>query len=519
MSRTLQRIATVAGSTGASRVLGLVRDLLAARVFGAGELHSAFVTAYTLPNLFRRLLGEGALSGAFVPVLTAEERERGRAAMLAFADDIFTWLAATTAALTVLGVLALGALSWIPGYDARWDRMVPLAQVLLPYCILACGAAAQAAALNVLGSFAIPALAQVWLNLAMIVGLNVFGLAFAETPEGRMAWLCGSVLVGGLLQVAIPARALWRYGWRPRLRLRWTPRVREVALLLVPGIAGAAVYQINVATSRFLAFDLNEAAATLLYLASRLMELPIGVFSIAVATVVFPLLARAAADGDAVRFEALFRRGTRLTLVIALPSALGLLLLASPIVRVLFQHGNFTAADGAALAPVLAVYALGLPFLSLIALVTRAFHAVKDLRTPFHAALLSFVVNVVLALTLPRWFSTPGLAAATNLALLAQLVFLLVRLKGRFPAVRLGGVVPDLVRIGVACGVLALVVGGGWVLWEGALGRTFAGDAAVLAVGIPVGVAAYGATLWAVRLEGREEAAAALARLLARIRR
>lgn len=506
MAVSLERIARVAGSTLLSRVLGLVRDLLAARVFGASELHSAFLTAYTLPNLFRRLLGEGALAGAFTPVLAGARVRGGDAASFALANRVFSWLLVVTGAIVVVGIGLLELGTWVPGAEERWVVVAGLAQVLLPYVVFACTAALQAAALNVHGSFAAPALGQVWLNLSMIVSLNVLGLLLAETAEGRMAWLCGGVLVGGALQLGIPAVTFWRLGWRPRFDLRTGPEVREIALLLVPSLAGTAIYQVNLAASRFLAYDLDGASTTLLFLASRLMELPIGLFSVAIATVVFPVLAEALVRGDEPGFRRAFGEGLRLTALVTLPSAAGLALLAAPIVRVLFQRDAFGPGDAAALAPVVAVFAAGLPFFALTQQATRAFHAAKDTRTPVVAAAWSFVVNLTLSLLLPRWFGTAGLAAASNVSVLVQAVVLVAALARRHPGLVRAPGLREVAGFAAALAGMCAVAAGGWRWWSGlAPGAGAWAEAAALIVVIAVSAAVYGGMLLVLRVLGTVE--------------
>lgn len=525
MSKSLKNISVVALATVLSRVLGLVRESVAAAVFGASALNSAFTTAFTLPNLFRRLLGEGALTAAFVPTLTRELEKNDRAGAFRLVSKVASWLAVVTSGIVLLAILLFWnaealvqlALRW--GADAetarRWLLGADLAIVLFPYMVFVCLAAAFSAACQVLGRFAEPALSPVWLNVVILGSLG-FGAWWAWDDVARMNLLCVGVLIGGFLQMAVPAGVLWSEGWRPVFDLRADERVREIIRLMGPTVIGSAIYLINISVSRFIGLSLNDAAATVLNLSTRLMELPIGVFTIAIATVIFPLIARHAAKEDWTSLTADYHKGMRLVLVINIPAAIGLALLGEPIVRLLFQHGAFTASDTALMTPVLVAYALGLPFISFTSLSLRAFYALRDTATPVRAAALSFVVNISLSIVLMQWLSTVGLALASTVAVMAQAAFLqsrLVRKLDGFAAVTLW---PSLGKIAVAGAVMAVAV---WASARGVAALAWPAKAAdfliVLGV-IPLGAAVYGATLWLLRIEGREDLEQVLAKVRAK---
>jgi putative peptidoglycan lipid II flippase len=525
VSKSLKNISVVALATVASRVLGLVRESVTAAVFGASALNSAFVSAFTLPNLFRRLLGEGALTAAFVPTLTHELEKNDRAAAFRLVSKVASWLLVVTTALVAVAIAVFAHAETVVRWAGAWGvaedtarRLLlgaDLAVVLFPYLVLVCLAAAFSAACQVLGRFAEPALSPVWLNLTILTALGL-GSWWSWGDQQRMNLLCGGVLVGGALQMFVPAAVLWREGWRPAFDLRPDERLREIIGIMAPTVIGSAIYLINISVSRFIGLSLNDAAATVLNLATRLMELPIGIFTIAVATVVFPLIARHAAKGDFGALTADYHKGLRLVLVINIPAAAGLALLAEPIIRLLFQHGAFTAADTRLMTPVLAAYALGLPFISFTSLALRGFYALRDTGTPVKAAALSFGVNVVLSVVLMRWLSTVGLALASTAAVVAQAVFLqraLVRKQGGFAMAEL---VPNLGKILVATLAMAVAV------WAGARGVAAAvpgraGDFGVVLGVIPLGVAVYGAVLWALRIEGREDLEQILAKVRAKL--
>lgn len=504
MSGKLKNIGIVTGLTAVSRVLGLVRDQLSAAVFGTSALNSAFITAFSLPNLFRRFLGEGSLTAAFVPTLQEELHENQQAGAFRLLSQVTSWLAVVTGGLVLFGMILFSQSRLLGGHDDKWYLAADLTVLLFPYLAFVCLAAAFSATLNVLHRFTEPALSPIWLNLAMIVSLGGAGLHWAETDLGRMYWLCGGVLAGGFLQMAVPAAVLVRLGWRPRADLTLSPRVREIALLMAPGLFGTAIYQINIYVSRLLAFSINDSAAAVLFYANRLTELPIGVFAIAVATVVYPLLARHAAEKNIPAMAEDYRKGLRLILLINVPAGAGLALLAEPMIRVLFERGAFTAADTAMMTPLLALFAFGMPFFSITSLSTRAFYAVKDTATPVKLAAVSFVINLGLSLMLMRTLGAAGLVIASIVAIVVQTVLLQRLLTRRMPEMAFGPLWGGVSKILIAVLGMAVVVAGGWrfVLTQ-PIG--FWRDALALGGLIPLGIAAYGAALWLLKIEGREE--------------
>lgn len=530
MSKSFQNIGVVALATMASRVLGLVRDMLVTAVFGTSLLASAFYTAFTLPNLFRRLLGEGALTAALVPTLQEELRARERAGAFRVLNQVASWLLVTCGAIVAAGMVALAQApalaSWgphaglAPDTVGRFLSAADLAVILLPYLLCVCLAAAFSAALQTLQRFLEPALSPIWLNVAMIsllAGAHFGG--WARDAHGAVVWLCAGALLGGFLQMAVPAAALVREGWRPHFDLGRGDPLRQIFRLMAPTVFGSAVYLVNMAVSRLVGLSLNDSAVAVLNLATRLMELPIGVFAVAVSTVVFPLIAKHAAAGDHAGMAVAYRKGLRLILVINIPAAVGLMVLAAPIIRVLFQRGAFGAEDTRLMQPVLVAYALGLPFLSFVNIVLRAFYAQKDTATPVQGALLSFVVNLALSLALMGPWGTVGLAIAGNVATVAQAWFLQARLTRRRPDLAFGPVAGDLARITASAALMGVLVAAGWHAWSLVLPASRWSDAAGLAVVIGAGAAAYLGLVWSWRIEGRADLEAVLVKLRARLGR
>jgi putative peptidoglycan lipid II flippase len=509
VSKSLKNIGVVSFLTVISRVLGLVRDQLSAAIFGANLLLSAFYTAFRLPNLFRRLLGEGSLSAAFLPTLQQELHEHGRPGAYALLNKVTSWLVVATGGVVAVAMVLFDHSRWIGAQEEKWYLAADLTVILFPYLVFICVAAAFNATLNVFQHFTEPALSPIWLNLSMILTLGGAGLHWARTPMGEIRWLCAGVLIGGFLQMAVPAGVLIKLGWRPRFDFALSPRVYEIARLMAPGFFGTAVYQVNIYVGNLLAYKINDSAATLMFLANRIMELPIGVFAIAVSTVVYPVLARHAVEERFEDMAADFRKGVRLILLINVPAAAGLALLSAPITRLLFQHGKFTSGDAGAMALLLALFVIGMPFFSVVNLTVRAFYSVKDTATPVKIAAIDFLVNLALSLALMRWLGAAGLVLASTTAIIVQTVLLKRALTRRIPEMRFGSLRPSLVKIMIATAVMSAVVGAGWY----GLGKISGGRTAdVLAVVglIPLGCAIYAALLWALKIDGREELKAML---------
>lgn len=527
MGQAMRNIGIVSVVTLGSRVLGLGRDMAVTAVFGASALASAFVTAFTLPNLFRRLLGEGALTAALVPTLQEETKAGGDEAAHRLVSEVTTWTLIASGAITVVAMSLLAAhgwwgprliaAGWEPGTVARWTLGAGLGAVLFPYLVTVCLAAVFSAALQIRGRFLEPALNPVWLNLSMM-GLLGYGFwrGASGDAEGQMHWLCAGVLLGGVLQMLVPGWTLVRLGWTPRWAPRRSAGVMQIARLMGPTLFGSAIYLVNTTLSRLLGLSLDDAAATILNLSTRLMELPIGVFALAVATVVFPQIAKHAAEGRLDLLAKDYRHGLRLILLINIPAAAGMMVLAEPITRVLFQRGAFTAQDTAIMTPVLAVSAAALPVLGFVSLTIRAFYARKDTRTPVLAAWWSFLANVAASLVFMRWFGVSGLALAGTVAVAVQAVFLQIKLGRVHDGLRFGGLKGHLVKIGAASVLMAAVVAGVDRAWSGLMGIGGWRDLGGLGVSVAAGVVVFGAGVWALKVEGRDELIALVRRKLKR---
>ncbi|MCI0546421.1 MAG: murein biosynthesis integral membrane protein MurJ [Candidatus Rokubacteria bacterium] len=493
-----QRVVGAVGAIGlatfASRLLGYARDMVVASAFGAGPLTDAFFVAYRIPNLLRRLLAEGALSTALIPVF-GEYLARGDA--IAFARTIRA--VAGMALLVLVAVSGLGVLlapalvtMMTPGWTADrslLDLAIRLTRITFPYLLLVGLGAVLTAALNAHHRFLSAALGPVILNLGMIGAV----LLLAGHVEPPIVALAIGVLVGGVGQLAVQIPEARRLGIP--LRPAWEPRhpaVRRVGVLMAPSVVGLAAVQLTVLLNTFLASLLPAGTVSYLYYADRVMEFPLGVFGIALATAVLPTMAGQAARGERAALTATLGWALRLSAFIAVPAAVGLVLLAGPIVRLLFERGEFSPADAAATTRALLGYAVGLPAFSAARIAAQTFYALGDTRTPVRVGLVTLAVNVAVALALMWPLAEAGLALASSLASYANLAGLLWLLRRRLGPIGGRALVHSGGKTLAACVPLAAWCL--WALWSGPVVRSTWGLAGwtlgVIALGTAIYVAA-----------------------------
>jgi putative peptidoglycan lipid II flippase len=416
---TLKNISIVSGATVLSRLLGFLRDMTFFASFGMSEMGAAFLLAFSLPNLFRRLLGEGALSSAIVPVMSSHYVRHGKDSMLMLFSHIIFRLAII---FTLILVGAYGLIIFINPLlmDSKWNMALKFTTALLPYMVFVCLAAVVAVVLNVMGRFFISSINQIWMNLSMILSLwggYCFGLCGL-----RLAYcLIGGVLLGGMVQLAIPLLSVFACGWRPQLDPN-VPKLKEnmvdVWKLFLPGMFGAAVEQLNFFISRAIAYTFSTSAVSLIYLSNRLTELPMGVFGWAIITVFFPSIAKAVSSkSDAASINKTFNETLVAMVWILLPSALGIFLLKREILSVFFAYGKFMSDDIFQLLPILSVYCIGLVFSGTSSLLIRGFHSLKDTKTPARIGVVVFMVNLTFSLIFLKIFEPIGISVGIRLAL------------------------------------------------------------------------------------------------------
>jgi len=416
----------VGGATIVSRVLGLARDAVMAAIFGATPAADAFFVAFRIPNLMRQLFGEGALAASFVPVYTDILEKQGKSRATRFASNLFSLLVVFLTIFTVLGVLfapylvRLFALGFTPGSEV-FNLTVLLTRWMLPYMVFICAAAMGMGILNSHRHFLVPATAPALLNVA-IISAALFVAPNLTIPITALAW---GVLVGGVLQFLIMIPPMKNRGVMPQLRVpELSPEVRRIAIMMGPAVLGVAVYQVNVLVDTLLASFLATGSITYLWYGNRMMQFPLGVFGIALATAALPTLSSQVAEGRMDDFRGTVSFSLGLTAFIGIPAALGLVALREPIIATLFGRGAFGAVDVAGAAQALLYYSLGLPLFIGIKILGRGFFALENTRIPFFAAGAALVVNLVLNLLLMGPMGHAGLALATSLASGVNLVIL-----------------------------------------------------------------------------------------------
>ena len=457
MFQSLKNIAIVSSSTVGSRLLGLVRDAMIFAALGTSIWSSAFILAFTLPNLFRRLFGEGALASALVPTFSDVLERDGRSKALGFFNQVFLRALIVLLLVLVTGIVSLGVIIKLGNLSQRWVLGAELAMGMLPYMLFICLAAIVSVVLNIFGRFAIAALTPVILNVAIIVAL-CFGMCRNSPQSVLVWWICGGVLCGGILQLLLPSLSLFKQGWRPSLisNHRFNQSLRELWQLFLPGLLGAAILQINILVSRLLAFSLNDTAASELYLASRLMELPLGVFTIAIVTVFFPLMAKSLTSGNNKGFVDSFNSGLRLVLAISFPAGIGLFILNEPILRALFQWGAFDSSSVLKIVPLLAIYGLGLPFYSVATFATRGLYAAKNMSYPVKVAGLCLALNALLGILLMQFWAERGLALANVLSATVQALLLWIALSNSHSLLRFKHIWNALKKVLIAGSVMGV---------------------------------------------------------------
>jgi putative peptidoglycan lipid II flippase len=448
--REITRATGIMGfATSLSRVFGLVRDVVVARFFGAGFGADAFFMAFTIPNLLRRFFAEGSLTAAFVPTFSKVYHDQGKAEGKRVANICFTLLLLVMAAVTVCGILAspwivrlIGyGFNAVPGKLALTDF---LNRLMFPYIFFVSLLALITGILNVLGHYFWPSVSPVLLNLAMIVSAVLLAERF-ETPVVALAI---GVLVGGLLQLAIQVPVLKKYDMRFRLDFHFRhPAVCRVVKLMLPGLAGVAVYQINIVVTRLLASFLPEGSVSYLYFGQRLFEFPQGIFVVSLAQAVLPAMSRQVAIGDQAGFKDSLRYALVLIGLITLPAAVGLVLCSVPVYSLFFMHGAFGYEDVRQSAVVLAAYAPGLLFAGVSRVLVPSFYAMNDTRTPVWVSFWTLLVNAGLGLLLMQSLQHVGLALALTLASVFNCCVLLYLLRRRLGSLGMMSVGVSMLRI------------------------------------------------------------------------
>lgn len=427
----------VGGATFLSRILGYIRDAVIAAFFGAGTYADVFFIAYRIPNFFRRLVGEGSLTVSFIPVFTEELTLGSRERAKRLASTAFTFFSIILTALTILGVLFSAQIVELtaPGFANIQNKLsltISLTQWMFPFLFFICLVALGMGVLNSLKHFAAPALSPVWFNLSMI-GSTIFLMPFFKEPVYALAF---GVVLGGILQFLYQLPYLKRYDMFPGIDFNFNdPALRKIILLMLPAILATGVNQINVLiTSRF-ASHLQEGSVSYLYYADRIVELPMGVFVIAVATAVLPSMSEYAVKEDWPGFKESLSFAIRLVTFITIPATVGIIALGMPIVAMLFQRGEFSSEATQGTVYALYFFSIGLAAFGGARILVSAFYSLKDTLTPVKIGCIAVAANIIFCFMFIGPLQHGGLALATSLSSMVNLLFLFLILRKR-----LGGI-------------------------------------------------------------------------------
>jgi len=491
-----------------SRILGVVREQVLAALFGAGNAMDAYNVAYRIPNLVRDLFAEGAMSSAFVPTFTRRLTADGRDSAWRLANYVVNGLVVITIGLVALGIvfaeplvdLFAGAYRSVPG---KLELTVFLTRLMLPFLTFVALAAACMGMLNSLHRFFIPALSPAMYNVATIACALLLAPLMPGLGLMPITAVAFGTLLGGVLQLALQWPVLRREGFRYRPVLDWHDEgMRRVLVLMGPGTIGLAATQVNVFVNTVLATAEGTGAVSWLNYAFRLMYLPIGLFGISIATATLPAVSRHAAENDERRVRGTVADGLSLMLMLNVPATVGLVALATPIVRVIFERAAFTAADTAATAAALQFYAIGLVGYSVVRIASPVFYALGQNRTPVLVSVATVLVNAALNIALVRVMGYRGLALGTAVAALFNASLLMWLLHRRLDGIEGGRVAGALLRIAVASAVMGVAA----VATEAAGARWLPGDGLLpqivrlaAAIGVSLAVLAGAAHLLRIR--------------------
>jgi putative peptidoglycan lipid II flippase len=452
-----------------SRVLGLLREVIFAALFGASRNMDAFLTAFRAPNMLRDLFAEGALSTAFVTTFSRRIATDGDDSAWRLASKVATLTVVFMSALTVIGIIGAPVLIHIlaPGFPAEKAALtIQLTRIMFPFILLVSLAALVMGMLNARNVFGPPATASSFFNLGSIVG----GVVLCYWLDPQADWrhphfgerglmgLAIATLIGGLLQLLVQLPSLGRVGFRFRPDFKWRdPGVRTILALMLPATIAASAVQVNVAVNSGFASALGDGPMTWLNIAFRLMQLPLGIFGVAIATVTLPLVSRSAALGNKAEFRGALAHAMRLVMLLTIPSAIGLVILAEPIIALIYQHGRFTAEATMHTAEALRFYAIGLVGYSAVKVLAPAFYALDKRNLPMLVSLLSIAVNFCL-----NWFFTlnlglghRGLALSTSLVAITNFLILYAMMRRYTGRLETGAMIKTLAKLLLAGALLA----------------------------------------------------------------
>ena len=437
----------IGGATFLSRILGFIRDMALANLFGANAAADAFYVAYRIPNLLRELFAEGSMSSAFIPVFTEYHASKSPKEAWALANAAFTTLLTLVTLVTILGIVSAPGIVWLlaPGFRADASKLATttlLTQIMFPYLIFVSLAALAMGVLNALRSFVVPALAPVFFNICVILFAVIISPIFAQP----ILAVAVGIVIGGLAQFLMQLPGLRKKGLTFSLDFHpHHPGVKKIGLLIIPSLLGLAVTQINLTVSTILA-SYFQGGPTYLFYGMRLIQFPLGIFGVAMATAILPSLSAQAARGSMTELRETLNFGLRMVLFIIVPSMAGLICLRIPIIHLFFEHGAFSAQDTIGTASALLGFSIGLWAFASYRILATAFYSLQDTRTPALVAVLSVATNIGLSLWLMAPLGHMGLALAAGLAAIFNTLILVTILHQRLHGLLWGALWASIAR-------------------------------------------------------------------------
>ncbi|KJS01055.1 MAG: virulence factor [Desulfobulbaceae bacterium BRH_c16a] len=447
-----------------SRVLGLIREQVFAGLFGAGFVSDSFAVAFRIPNLLRDLFAEGALSAAFVTVFSAYQTNRSQAETWRLAANVLTFFLILLSLLTLLGIFfAEGIVSLLaPGFGVVPGKIaltVQLTRIMLPFLVFISLSAVVMGILNTKGRFFVPAIASSFFNLGTLVGGVSLALILPHFGQPAIVGMAIGTLIGGMAQLAIQIPTLLGTGfrYRPVFDLK-DPGLKKVLKLMIPATIGMSASQIIIFINTNFAASCAEGSVSWLYYAFRLVQLPIGVFGVALSIAMLPVLARQAAEKDIAAMKGTMVSSLTMVFALTLPATAGLILLSKPIIRVIFEHGAFTALDTIATAQTLSLYAIGLFAYSANKILVPAFYALDKTKYPVIASFMAIIFNIVIITFTIDQFQHLAIALSTSCTMLINFLFLMVVLYKKLHGYSVAYLAQGLMKIALATSALGAML-------------------------------------------------------------
>ncbi len=504
------KIARSAGSVSiavmCSRLLGLVREQVFAGLFGAGYAYDAFVVAFRIPNLLRDLFAEGALSAAFVTVFTDYDTKRSNEETWRLVGNIFVFFTLFISALTLVGLywtepivnLLVPDFALIPG---KTELTIKLTRIMFPFLLFVSLAAVVMGILNTRGRFFVPAMSSTFFNLGSIVGGLLLAWLFPRFGQPAIAGMAWGTLIGGALQLLMQIPTLFKVGFRWRFNFHpLDPGLCRILLLMLPATLGLSATQINIFVNTNFAASCVQGSVSWLNYAFRLVQLPIGVFGVALSIAVMPILAKQAAEKDMLSLKQTFTSSLVMVFALSVPATVGLILLAQPIIRLIFEHGAFTATDTLQTAAALSCYSVGLFAYSAIKVMVPVFYAIGNTRYPVIGSFLGVGANILTITLVIEQFQHRGIALATSCALILNFLFLGIILYRKLAGYPLGYLMWGLMKIIAASLVMVGAIWGGQMLLASWMNGSKYAQVGALVLIIVTAVGIYGIGLHLLHL-------------------